>query len=151
MILNKRFAMKTKIILFAFFSLILFSCIREPKFERYIGTWQPAYNQEQQLISRIQFMKLKDFYIVGIEYNEKILAKNEVFFYVCEMEKNYFIIRPSNYFYESSFYDIVLTRPTKVYYDPEFNNLYVANSVYKASPKRIFQYANNELKILTDN
>jgi len=142
--------MKTQFILFAFFPLILSSCNREAQFEKYIGTWQPAYSQEQQMINRLQFMKLKDFYIVGIEYNER-LSGNEIFFYICEKEKSYFIIKPSKYYLESRTSDIVLTRPTKIYFDPEFNNLYVANSVYKASPKRIFQFVNNELKILQDN
>jgi len=140
--------MKKIVFLFLLSSVVIGSCKINKHFEKYIGTWEPAFDQNQQLISRLQFMKLEDFYIVCIDY--KFILSDEVFFYVCEKEKNYLIIKPSKYAFESDDSDYILTGPTKIYYDPEFNKIYFSNFVFKSSYKRIFQFINNELTILKE-
>jgi hypothetical protein len=126
--------------------ICLFSCNRDDYFEKYIGTWQPGLESEYKFVSRIQFLKLNDFYLAGIEYREETV-EGKMFFYVCEKGKNYLLIKPDEYFREGRYDGMVITRPTKIYLDIENNNLYFLNTVFKPCPRRIFSFGGGKLEI----
>jgi hypothetical protein len=139
--------MKLKIYSCILFCFIFYSCQKD-RYSKFIGTWQSVYsNNRIQLISRIQFMKLTDFYIAAIEYTNNFRGQN-VYFYICHEDNGSLIIKPDKYLEESNRFDFVLTQTTKAYFDNEFKNVYFDNFVFKSSAKSIFQFTNGQLEIL---
>lgn len=140
--------MKTKLFIFVFLFLIIHLSCQRDRYTNFIGTWQTAYGEKDaQLISRIQFMELDNFYIAGIEYTHG-LRRQKLYFYVCEKNNGSLIIKPDKYFAENNVHDLFLTKPTKVYFDEEFKKLYLTNLVFESCPNNIFQFAGGKLQVM---
>lgn len=92
-------------------------------------------------------MKLDNVYVAAIKY-ARLNSNSSVFFYVCQENNGSLTIKPESYFNESNIQSIVLTKPSKVYFEAEFKNLYLINLVFEPCQKNIFQFANGKLQIL---
>lgn len=140
--------MKTRFFIFVFVFLIMHLSCQSDRYTNFLGTWQPAYGEKNtSLISRIQFMELKNSVIAAIKYTDGAYQQN-IYFYVCEKNNGSLIIKPQKYPEEKFNKDDVLTEPTKVYFEAEFRNLYLTNLVFEPCQKNIFQFANGKLQIL---
>lgn len=125
--------------------LILSSCLKNSDFDEYVGTWEPIKNISIIDVSKIQIEKMKDFYLLIVEYD---FPFKHQFYYVCKTSKSHMDAIPSKNVTGHYTSNAELKEAFEIYYDDSLENLFLLNYAYKRSSNKIIEIKDRKITLI---